>query len=63
MSNSILNNEEVEALLSAIEGGQVLVGAKSRTRKRGKRFNTMILDAPIDFPENKNAGCKRLVRR
>ena len=61
MSNSILNNEEVDALLSAIEGGQILVGQKVEPKKE-KRFNTMILDVPIDFPENKNAGYKRLVK-
>ena len=36
MSNSILNNEEVEALLSAIEGGQVLVGQKVEPKKERK---------------------------
>ena len=62
MSNSILNNEEVDALLSAIEGGQVLVGQKVEPKKI-KRFNTMISDVPIGSLGNKNVAYKRLVKK
>ena len=62
MSTSILNNDEVEALLSAIEGGQVLVGQKVESKKI-KRFNTMISDVPIGFLGNKNVAYKRLVKK
>lgn len=36
MSNAILSNQEVEALLSAIESGQVLVGQKIEQKKERK---------------------------
>lgn len=36
MSNAILSNQEVEALLSAIESGQVLVGQKIEPKKERK---------------------------
>lgn len=41
MPNAILTNQEVEALLSAIENGQVLVGQKVEPKKRKKKNPTL----------------------
>ena len=48
MSNSILNNEEVDALLSAIEGGQILIGQKVEPKK-GKKIQHYDFRRPDRF--------------
>ena len=59
MSNSILNNEEVEALLFAIEGGQVLVGQKVEPKK-GKRIQHYDFRRPDRFPKEQKRRLQKI---
>ncbi|MDO8141204.1 MAG: flagellar motor switch protein FliM [Candidatus Brocadiales bacterium] len=59
MSNSILNNEEVEALLSAIEGGQVLVGQKIEP-KREKKVQHYDFRRPDRFPREQKRRLQKI---
>lgn len=59
MSNSILNNEEVEALLSAIEGGQVLVGQKVEPKK-GKKIQHYDFRRPDRFPREQKRRLQKI---
>ena len=61
MSNSILNNEEVEALLSAIEWWTGIGGAKSRTEK-GEKIQHYDFRRPDRFPREQKRRLQRLVR-
>ena len=59
MSNSILNNEEVEALLSAIEGGQILVGQKVEPKK-GKKIQHYDFRRPDRFPREQKQRLQKI---
>ena len=59
MSNSILNNEEVEALLSAIESGQVLVGQKVEPKK-GKKVQHYDFRRPDRFPKEQKRRLQKI---
>ena len=59
MSNSILNNEEVEALLSAIEGGQILVGQKVEPKK-GKKIQHYDFRRPDRFPREQKRRLQKI---
>ncbi len=59
MSNSILNNEEVDALLSAIEGGQVLVGQKVEPKK-DKKIQHYDFRRPDRFPREQKRRLQKI---
>ena len=59
MSNSILNNEEVDALLSAIEGGQILVGQKVEPKK-GKKIQHYDFRRPDRFPREQKRRLQKI---
>lgn len=59
MSNSILSNEEVEALLSAIETGQVLVGQKAEP-KREKKIQHYDFRRPDRFPREQKRRLQKI---
>lgn len=59
MANSILNNEEVEALLSAIEGGQVLVGQKEEPKK-DKKIQHYDFRRPDRFPREQKRRLQKI---
>lgn len=59
MANSILNNDEVEALLSAIEGGQVLIGQKIEP-KRGKKVQHYDFRRPDRFPREQKRRLQKI---
>ena len=62
MSNSILNNEEVDALLSAIEGGQILVGQKVEPKKE-KKIQHYDFRRPDRFPREQKRRLQKLVKK
>src|SRR3989337_4432799 len=59
MSNSILNNEEVDALLSAIEGGQILVGQKVEPKKE-KKIQHYDFRRPDRFPREQKRRLQKI---
>lgn len=59
MSNSILSNEEVEALLSAIETGQVLVGQKAEPKKE-KKIQHYDFRRPDRFPREEKRRLQKI---
>ena len=59
MANSILNNDEVEALLSAIEGGQVLVGQKVEPKK-DKKIQHYDFRRPDRFPREQKRRLQKI---
>ncbi len=59
MSNSILSNEEVEALLSAIETGQVLVGQKAEPKKE-KKIQHYDFRRPDRFPREQKRRLQKI---
>lgn len=59
MSNSILNNEEVDALLSAIEGGQILVGQKVEPKK-DKKIQHYDFRRPDRFPREQKRRLQKI---
>lgn len=59
MSTSILNNDEVEALLSAIEGGQVLVGQKVESKK-DKKIQHYDFRRPDRFPREQKRRLQKI---
>ncbi len=59
MSNAILTNEEVEALLSAIETGQVLVGQKVEP-KREKKIQHYDFRRPDRFPREQKRRLQKI---
>ena len=59
MSNAILNNEEVDALLSAIEGGQVLVGQRVEPRK-DKKIQHYDFRRPDRFPREQKRRLQKI---
>ena len=59
MSNSILNNEEVEALLSAIEGGQILIGQKLEPKKE-KKIQHYDFRRPDRFPREQKRRLQKI---
>ena len=59
MSNAILNNEEVEALLSAIESGQVLVGQRVEPKK-GKKVQHYDFRRPDRFPREQKRRLQKI---
>lgn len=59
MSNAILSNQEVEALLSAIESGQVLVGQKIEP-KREKKVQHYDFRRPDRFPREQKRRLQKI---
>src|SRR3972149_4331241 len=59
MANSILNNDEVEALLSAIEGGQVLVGQRVEPKKE-KKVQHYDFRRPDRFPREQKRRLQKI---
>ncbi len=59
MANSILSNEEVEALLSAIETGQVLVGQKIEPKKE-KKIQHYDFRRPDRFPREQKRRLQKI---
>src|SRR3972149_1342373 len=59
MSNAILNNEEVEALLSAIESGQVLVGQRVEPKKE-KKVQHYDFRRPDRFPREQKRRLQKI---
>ena len=62
MANAILKNEEVEALLAAIETGQVLVGQKVETKK-DKKIQHYDFRRPDRFPREQKRRLQKSVRK
>ena len=59
MSNGILSNQEVEALLSAIESGQVLVGQKIEHKKE-KKVQHYDFKRPDRFPREQKRRLQKI---
>ncbi len=59
MTNAILNNDEVEALLNAIEGGQVLVGQKVEQKKE-KKIQHYDFRRPDRFPREQKRRLQKV---
>lgn len=59
MSNAILTNQEVEALLSAIESGQVLVGQKIEPKKE-KKVQHYDFRRPDRFPREQKRRLQKI---
>ncbi len=59
MSNTILSNQEVEALLSAIESGQVLVGQKVEQKKE-KKVQHYDFKRPDRFPREQKRRLQKI---
>lgn len=59
MANAILKNEEVEALLAAIETGQVLVGQKVETKK-DKKIQHYDFRRPDRFPREQKRRLQKI---
>ncbi|NUO07142.1 MAG: FliM/FliN family flagellar motor switch protein [Candidatus Brocadia sp.] len=59
MSNAILTNQEVEALLSAIESGQVLVGQKIESKKE-KKIQHYDFRRPDKFPREQKRRLQKI---
>ena len=59
MSNAILTNQEVEALLSAIESGQVLVGQKIEPKKE-KKIQHYDFRRPDRFPREQKRRLQKI---
>lgn len=59
MSNAILTNQEVEALLSAIESGQVLVGQKVEPKKE-KKVQHYDFRRPDRFPREQKRRLQKI---
>lgn len=59
MSNAILNNEEVDALLAAIETGQVLVGQKVEPKK-DKKIQHYDFRRPDRFPREQKRRLQKI---
>ncbi|MDR4509060.1 MAG: flagellar motor switch protein FliM [Candidatus Brocadiaceae bacterium] len=59
MSNAILSNEEVDALLNAIENGQVLVGQKAEKSKE-KKIQHYDFRRPDRFPREQKRRLQKM---